>query len=263
MLRLTAEINGDRPLAVETEPSGRLVAVRPTAPLAPGEHLEVSYTGTISAADRFDSVARGLVLSRAFFLTSEHVLLSPRSPACFDAPQHAANPARCNAGENYLMADGARGRILVTGPRDLKVASVSEITVTDTGAFSRSEVSIDETHLSQFFVASAAFATTTAAAADSVPAVTVYGAGQDSARLQEIAGAAQRTIAHYQTVWPSYRYDRLRILETPASLSDATAHAGALAINEKLLRPRAAGSVDGSGLARLVLAHELAHQWWG
>ncbi|MFV2072655.1 MAG: hypothetical protein ACC742_08385 [Thermoanaerobaculales bacterium] len=263
LLNLT-EIAGDRPLKIETDRSNRLMVLTLNSPLAPGERLEVTFSGSIGAADRFDSVARTLVLSRAFFLTSGHLLPVPRSPDCFDAPSRGADEGRCNAGESYLMADGARGRLTVTVPRDLEVASVGAVTVADVGSVSsRFVFSIDGTCLTQFFVACAPFAKATVPESADFPAVTVYGPRRDGARLEEIARSALQTLAYYQTVWPAYRYDRLSIVEVPAGLTEAVSYAGAVSINERILRTRAATSEESSGLAKFLLSHELAHQWWG
>jgi hypothetical protein len=262
VLRL-GRVRGDRPFATRTDASGRLVALALATPLAPGERLVVRFSGVVSAADPFDGVARALVFSRAFFLTSPSLLPLPRSPECFAAPARPANQARCDDGENYLLTDRAHGRLSVTVPRGLRVASVGEVRVSENGGTSRYDFTLGDGRLANFFVACGAFRTATAPAADGVPAVAVLGAAADSVQLAGIARAAHQTLAFYQASWPGYAGGPVTVVEAPSTLYESTAYSGGVAINEKLLRTRAAGSPVESGLARFVLAHELAHQWWG
>ncbi|HET6229056.1 MAG TPA: hypothetical protein VFE05_03190 [Longimicrobiaceae bacterium] len=261
-LRLDA-VDADRPAAVQRDRSGRLVALALRTPLGAGERLTVRFQGSVDAANPFDRVTRSLVFSRAFYLTSPNLLPLPRRPDCFDAPGRRSVAARCDAGENYLLTDASRGRLSVTVPADLQVAGVGTMRILHPGGTAVYELTLDGSRLTNFFVAGAAFGSATLPARGGVPAVTVYGAKRDAARLRDVAGAAQRAVAYYQGFWPRYPGGSLTIVEAPSPMNEATAYSGAVAINEKLLRGRAARGVEGSGLARLVVAHELAHQWWG
>jgi len=259
------QVAGDRAFVVE-DSSPRHLALALQRPLAPREAMVVTFAGVVSAENPFDRVARSLMFSRGFYLTSAHLLPIPRSADCLEmrpSGSRSAPAAGCGGAESYLMTDGAVGRVSVTLPTGLSVASVSAATLDVSGAESRFDFAIDRGRLTGFFLACTAFASRLVPATADAPAIQLFVPLADSGRLVDVGRSVRGTMNYYASAWPPYRYDLLTVVETPSTLNEATAYAGAVTVNERLLRLRAVGSREGSGLANLALAHELAHQWWG
>lgn len=211
------------------------VTIEWPAPLPAGQDIRLVYSGSIHAANPFDLNVHDRVLRDAFFLTDSDLLIAPRRLACFGAP--------CE-NESYTLSDKASGTISIDAPAGY----------TSVGAGTR------DPQYSRFVVACARFATIELPAADGQPAIEVYRAKDRSAALAEIGRTA---VAFYQTHWPRYRRDRLTILETPAPSGEAVTFDGVVALSERIAQTHDPVTGGTSNLAQFVLAHEIAHQWWG
>ena len=62
---------------------------------------------------------------------------------------------------------------------------------------------------------------------------------------------------------PPHPRRKLTIIEAPTPLGEALAFDGAIAISDKIMASRSPVSGSPSNLLEFVMAHEVAHQWWG
>jgi hypothetical protein len=77
------------------------------------------------------------------------------------------------------------------------------------------------------------------------------------------AAMAGNILSYYQSLWPGRRQSDLSIIEVPAPLGEAMAFDGAVAISDKIMATRSPVSGSPSNLLEFVMAHEVAHEWWG
>jgi hypothetical protein len=227
------------------------------APLPPGKSVRLIYSGVIHAANPFDLNVHDKVLPEAFFLTDSDLLIAPRRLSCFGAPPvgDTRGPTPCE-NESYTLSDKATGTIRIVAPAGYVSVGPGNRMVSDTG----SQFRVDSPQHHRFVVACARFATTTVPAADGQVAIQVYRARRDPSALGDIGSAA---VAFYQEHWPHYRRPQLTILETPAPSGEAVTFDGVVALSERIVQTRDPISGGTSNLAQFVLAHEIAHQWWG
>jgi hypothetical protein len=237
---------------------GSYLQVNWAAPLPANSHIRLLYAGTIHPAGPFDLLLQAKLLKEAFFLTDSDLLLEPRRLACI-----LSNPALlAKAGdscqvENYTMSDLATGTVLVLAPKGYIALAPGDPLP---GADAPLAFSLLSPQPTSFMVACARFIVSDVRAMDALPAVRVYRAVLDGSSQ---AHAAQSMIAFYQASWPAYSLHELRIVETPGPIAEAVAYDGIVSMSDRIVRSRDPKSAQASNLLQLVLAHEIAHQWWG
>jgi len=249
------KLTTDRSAKVFSGPAGRLLLLQLQQPLAPGDQLQVHYQGQIKAQDIFDKQARTAVMDEAFFLTSAAVLPLPKNSACFAA---SMDKKRCDAGENYLQSDAASGRVLVTVPAGLQVAAARK--VASSGGRDQYELAVPSKALSHFLVAAAKFRHSTTSGEHPVE---IFSAPDGHSPAGQIAAYVAGEIGFYAANWQPLTTDSYWLVETPANFIQAVAYFGGAAISETVLSIRASDATTPAAASKMVLSHELAHQWWG
>jgi hypothetical protein len=248
---------------------GKYIQIRFRNAFGAGKQAQLRYTGVIEAAGPFDLTVQAKVFKNAFFLTDADILMAPRSAACLTSAESqggtlTGDPA-CGPAENYLMSDQATGRIRVTTPAGLDVVRTGASPVRNMIDDSLEEHSftVAAPQLATFMVACAPFAKKPATTPDGGTRIHVYrsAAAPDEGNLETTL--VQSILSYYRTVWPAYPRDDLSIIETPTPLGEALAFDGGIAVSDKIISSRNPISGAASNLLEFVLAHEIAHQWWG
>jgi hypothetical protein len=223
-----------------------------------GQTLHATYSGSIRSAGPFDLTVQAKVLSDAFFLTDSDLLLAPRRASCIGAMQN-----RCNAAENYLLSDRATRSITVVAPARLSVVTTGQESRRDMGGGSFEHTfRIATPRLSTFVVACAAFRKSVAISR-SGSRVQVFRSAAGPVDGDPEAALARDIVSFYQGYWPADSAHDLNVIEMPTPLGEAIAFDGAIALSDKIIGSRNPGSGAASNLLQFVMAHEIAHQWWG
>jgi ABC-2 type transport system permease protein len=237
---------------------GEYVRIELAAPVLSNQQVELRYSGIIHPVGPFDLTLQAKLLKEAFFFTDSDILVAPRRPSCLISnPSLQAKRAIPCETENYTMSDMATGTIRVTAPVGFIAVGPGDRMLESEG---QSMFRVATPQMTTFMVACARFVETSVASTDGLPAVHVYRAAIDGS-AQALIGRA--ILSFYQKYWPAYRLAELRIVETPTPLGEAVAFDGVLAIGDRIVRSRDPISGETSNLAEFVLAHEIAHQWWG
>ena len=224
-----------------------------------GEVL-ISYKGSIRSSGPFDLAVHGKVLNSAFFLSDADLLIMPRSAACVGA---SGTEGRCGAGENYLMSDFVTGRLAIAAPSGLDVVTSGEAAITPLGnGMSQHVFAFSTPRLANFIIGCARFRESEAVSNDGVR-VRVFRSALGSPGVGEEAAMASKILSYDQGLWPAYSRRDLNIIEAPTPLGEAMAYDGAIAISDKIMTARNPVSGSPSHLLEFVIAHEVAHQWWG
>lgn len=233
------------------------VCIEWSAPLPPGTNVRLIYSGVIHATNPFDLNVHDKVLPEAFFLTDSDLLIVPRRLSCFGAPPPGGTrrPASCES-ESYTLSDKATGTIRIAAPAGYTSVGPGNRIASNAQSLFR----VNPPQYNRFIVACARFAMTTLPVADGQPAVEVYRARREPSALADVSRAA---VAFYQEHWPRYRRPQLTILETPAPSGEAVTFDSVVALSERIVQTHDPVSGGTSNLAEFVLAHEIAHQWWG
>jgi hypothetical protein len=240
-------------------PLGKYIQVKFSGAIPPLQEVRVRYRGSVRPAGAFDLAVQSKVLSRAFFLTDADLLLAARSPACLASPG-----AECGNAENYLMSDRATGRMTVIAPQRLGVVSAGdESTRQLSDGRSEHVFTVGAPRLATFLVACAPFRESVAVAGKSGVRVRVLRSATAAADGDVEAPLAEKILSFYETVWPAYPRRDLKIVETPTPLGEAMAFDGEIAISDKIIVSRSPMAGTASNLLEFVMAHEIAHQWWG
>jgi hypothetical protein len=237
---------------------GRYVRIEWAASIPAGSRAELRYSGTIRPAGPFDLTLQAKLLKEAFFFTDSDILVAPRRSSCLIS-NSSLQPERTDSceTENYTMSDLATGTIRVAAPAGFIVVGPGNPLGASEG---QSTFRVETPQMTTFMVACARFVETSAASTDGLPAVHVYRAALDG---REQASIARSVISFYQRYWSRYQLPELRIVETPTPLGEAVSFDGVLEISDRIVRSRDPVSGESSNLAQFVLAHEIAHQWWG
>lgn len=223
-------------------------------PLPPGASMPIFYAGTVDASDPFDRIARAAVMPDAFFLPSGVLLPFPRKAGCLGA---AAETQPCTRGENYRLNDPAVGRIAVRTRPGIIVPGAAGPSADGTQI-----VEIAGGAPVNTVIAGARFRRFTQTR-DGV-AVEVFLAPRSQSRGRALAAYAHAELRAYGQLWSlPDAARRWRLVETPADFGEAVAFAGGAAIGEQHLRRAAPGTQESAGTTRMILSHEIAHQWWG
>jgi aminopeptidase N len=198
------------------------------------------------------------VLGNAFFLTDADMLIAARSPACLASPG-----GDCANAENYLMTDRATGRITVVAPDRLGVVSAGQESRRQLGDGTSEHVfTIAAPRMATFLVACAPFRESVVVSSASGLKVRVLRSARNLSDGDSEASMAVRILSFYETAWPTYPLREFNIVETPTPLGEAMAFDGEVALSDKIIASRSPISGT-STLLEFVMAHEIAHQWWG
>lgn len=240
------------------QPLGKYIRVTFRDGIPPGKEIDARYSGMIRPASAFDLPAQAKILDSAFFLTDADVLITARRAACI-----TPGLKDCARDENYLMSDQATGNITVIAPEQFTVATVGEESVRKLadGAFERT-FSIPAPRLATFMIACAPFHKSSAVAKNGVR-IQVFRSSRVTLDKDTEAPLAKAILDFYQDFWPSYSRANLNVVETPAPIGEALSYDGVLAISDKIINSRSPFSAGPSSLLEFVMAHEIAHQWWG
>lgn len=240
-------------------PLGKYVQVKFSSDLSPLQELYVQYRGTIRPAGAFDLAVQSKVLGNAFFLTDADMLLAARSPACLASPE-----GECANAENYLMSDRATGRITVVAPDRLSVISAGDESRRQLGDGTSEHVFTMATpRMATFLVACAPFRESVAVSIATGLKIRVLRSSRTMPYGASEVSMAERIVSFYETAWPAYPQRELKIIETPTPLGEAMAFDGEVALSDKIIASRSPISGTASNLLEFVMAHEIAHQWWG
>src|SRR5262249_8156918 len=117
--------------------------------------------------------------------------------------------------------------------------------------------------LATFMVACAPFVEKVVASEDGNTAIRVYGSATAAAMGGFQAALAKQILGFYGKTWPAYARPDLQVIETPTPFGEAVSFEGALAISDKIITSRDPVSGSASSLLNFVMAHEIAHQWFG
>jgi hypothetical protein len=237
---------------------GKYIQVKFADLVGPLQELRILYRGAIRPAGAFDLAVQSKVLGGSFFLTDADLLLAARSAACLAPPD-----GECGKAENYLMSDRATGRVTVAAPERLGAVSAGDATTRRLPDGATEHVfTVDTPRLATFLVACAAFRESTAISASGVT-VRVLRSAMAAADGDVEAPLGGKIVSYYETLWPAYPRRDLKIIETPTPLGEALAFDGEVAISDKIIASRSPLAGSASNLLEFVMAHEIAHQWWG
>jgi hypothetical protein len=237
---------------------GKYIQVKFADAVAPSQELRILYRGAIRPAGAFDLGVESKVLGGSFFLTDVDLLLEARSAACLASPD-----GECGNAENYLMSDQATGRVTVVAPERLRAVSAGEETTRKLPNGAAEHVfTVDTPRLATFLVACAPFRESLATSASGVR-VRVLRSAMAAADGDVEAPLGAKVESYYETLWPAYPRRDLKIIETPTPLGEALAFDGEVAISDKIIASRSPLAGSASNLLEFVMAHEIAHQWWG
>ncbi len=243
--------------AFSVQSFGKYVRVTFPGGLSPAKTVVMQYTGTIRSASSFDLPVQAKVFDNAFFLTDTDVLWTARQAACIASSQKGCGPE-----ENYLMSDRATGAITVVAPDRFTAVTVGEAVRKPVRSRVESVFSFPTARLTTFLIACAPFHETEAVAKNGVR-VRVFRSSLSSADGDSEANLGKAILDFYQDFWPEYPRRELDVVETPAPNGEAVSYDGLLAISDKIIGSRSPISGGISNLLEFVMAHEIAHQWWG
>lgn len=251
----------------ELQRLGKYIKVSLAESLQPGMQARIKYGGVIRPAGHFDLAVQAKILDGAFFLTDSDILLTARSAACIDAAESGrettASKTQCGSAENFLLSDMASGTTTVIAPRRFEVIGAGEESRKDLDENTVGSIfTTSSPRLATFMVACAPFATTKVESKDGGPAIHVH-RSQAAVSADAQGTLAQSVLSFYSRYWPTYARGDLHIVETPTPVGEALAFDGAIAISDKIISSRDPVSGKGSNLLEFVMAHEIAHQWWG
>jgi len=228
-------------------------------PLPPHSNLTIHYRGLIDARDPFDSAAGLAVMREAVFLGTASILPLPRRPGCLTPS--AAGTARCTMAENYLLSDPMPVSVHIEAPADMRFVDAEKIGATQGRTVWRQHVGPGG--LANILVAGARFRTSVFQDPSSGVVVTAFLAPHSAISASDVARFAAGEIAQYERWWPRLARRTYWIVEVPSDWTDAISYEGGAAVSERYLESRVRGSGDLAMTAKMVVSHEIAHQWWG
>lgn len=239
----------------DVERSARVLKVRLARPLAPGAGVVLHYRGLIAPVNRLDLLARSVVWSDGFLLTTPMLMPAPRTAACLDE----ADGSRC-VGENYQLSDPMRGAISVRVPAGATVASAGLGEGGYRGSWWQAAIRPDT--LSNVLVAGGRFRVASVSDAATGETRTAYAAPYSNVSPTCLARYATGEISAYSSAWRRLSPATFHLIETPAHLNLTQAFRNGVAVSERYLRAAHGRQCIAEG-TQLVVAHEVAHQWWG
>jgi hypothetical protein len=162
------------------------------------------------------------------------------------------------------MSDQATGRISVVAPEPFRVSSPGEAQRRNLSSGKVEHTfTIASPRMATFLVAGAPFRESVAVAREGGVRIRVLRSGNTRTDGNLEAPLAKEILTYYEAIWPAYSGHELTIIETPTPLGEAMAYEGSVAISDKIIASRSPISGTASNLLEFVMAHEVAHQWWG
>lgn len=239
---------------VELVETGVYREVKLKKPLKPGDYFVLNFTGDIQATDTMGRArAKAKLLESSFFLFHSDLLFAARRPGCLDGK--GTDCGGLDPRENYLLTDRATGQVAVHAPAGWVPVSIGKKEMT---GIDQTTFSVSRPRLVSFLVACAPFTQA------GVPGVSVFQSPDHSLESTKIATIARDILGFYGSQFPPLATDRdLRVVVTPDYLGEAIAFEGLLAVSDRVIDSRAADNTGPSSMVEFVMAHELAHQWWG
>ena len=131
------------------------------------------------------------------------------------------------------------------------------------GNLAEHKFEIETPRLVAFVIACAPFRKTVVYSASGESTVSLYQAPSSSVETDRSTAVVQSILSYYEGLWTRLPNRDLRIVVVPSALGEAMSFEGLVAISDKLIASRDAGSDRTSSFLEFALAHEVAHQWWG
>lgn len=256
-LLVLEDVSSDRIAKVRQGPRGRMVELRLKSALNSGESMRVAWHGEVDGSDPFDTPARIAVMPDAFFLNAATMLPLPRRASCFVGPKSK----ECRDGENYLLGDPALGEIKVSARSDLLVPGARR--GADRNSKTEWVIEVSGRNLASFYVSGAQYRKYSIPGSSRHPAISIFAAPYSETDPEMIGRfAAEEFAALANSLCPLEIRD-FWIAEVPPRLIDAAAYADGTIVSERFLGRR---SREGRGLSevtKMILGHEIGHQWIG
>jgi len=221
-----------------------------------GASAMIEFEATIDATETFDIASQRIVMGDAVFLGTDELVPLPASSACIAD----SNGAACWAGRSYIGYDPLVAKIRVDAPRDMSVAFAQR--VSQTGDRARWQLDFPAEALGNLLLAAAKFRVKKCSVNCDGLGVDVYLAAYSKTSATEVQDYMRQELHSFADRWGPPPTRSHWFVEMPAHWSDAVSFLGGVAIGEHVMGHERASS-DLARSARLVLSHEVAHQWWG
>lgn len=239
---------------VELSQTGLYREVKLKKAIQPGDYFVLNFSGEIRAIDATGRArAKAKLLDSSFFLFHSDLLFAARRPGCLNGK--GVDCGGLNPTENYLLTDRATVRITVHAPAGWVPVSSGQKEMTEAD---QTTFSVTRPRLVSFLVACAQFTQA------GLHGVSVFQAQNHRIDGLTIAAIARDILGFYGSQFPPLSTNReLRVVVTPDYLGEAIAFEGLLAVSDRVIDSRATDNTGPSSMVEFVMAHELAHQWWG
>ena len=259
------ELNIASPFAYKTIETRDYYHLIFDSPLASSQQFTVSYQGAINKDKQSSNAIK--ILDEGIFLTSSDFLLQSRASYCVAYPAKANEFDDCSENENYLMTDMITGNISVFTIQQLEVISydrhLMDYRYIDNGrVFHRLEIAPQQSAVFSLSInklreSSIRTQTSTVMAflSDYIP----------DPIITDIVVSAREMLDYYQQAIPLDSPVYITLIEQPSHLGEAINLNDVIGMSEQLLHSRGVGknANEMSLLTEFVLAHEIAHHWFG
>ena len=264
-LLIIDELNIAAPFAYKTIETRDYYHLIFDSPLAEDQQFTVSYKGAINNDKQNPNAIK--ILDEGVFLTSSDFLLQSRASYCVAHPAKANEFDDCSENENYLMTDKITGNISVFTAEQREVISYDrhfiqyrypnsgrlwhkfKIAQQESAVFSLSINKLRERSIRTEISTIMAFLS------DYIP----------DPIASDIVVSAREMLDYYQQAIPLDRPVYITLIEQPSHLGEAVNLNDVIGMSEQLLHSRGVGKNvnEMSLLTEFVLAHEIAHHWFG
>lgn len=227
--------------------------------------LRLDYSGTIPAEKGGTAYSmKPHVLDGGFFLNHFDLIFRGAPTACPRGTVRQPPPV-CSAPVNYQLADTARGHITVDIPDGFTAVAPGRAMQdgADSGRI-RTRFVRDDEGLTAFMIAAGVYRVFTAGDIELFTTDHMAYRETDRRQMAAVAEAAEDALTYLRGAWgpvPGHT-GPVRIVMVPDRITTAVSYPGLVALGESLLTRRAHRDMPDM-LLRTVVAHELAHQWWG
>jgi len=252
VLRLTRAIIASDDRAHLTLTS-RFLSIQLSRPMRPGTTISLEYSGQIAPINPLDTLASTVVGNETFYLTTAMFLPLPWERGCL-------SPASVCSGDNYQMTDAVAGRLMLRQVEGLHIASAGFVGINPSGHLWAADIM--PSAIGHLLLAGAHFKVAMRRENSLGGTTTAFVAPYSTVNPALVANYASKEFLVYSRRWARLESSDINVVQTPTALGLTLAYKGGVAIGERYLRSgsRTDGLSKGS---RLVLSHELAHQWWG